>query len=98
MEDLRASRKSFSAGKPRCVDVNAREVLYLSTDARSESGSGGMGAVLYNGQGCVFSWFGQALSAEECEGLNVLDFEQIIIELEALAVLASLSLLCANTF
>ena len=80
------------------MDVNAREVLYLFTDARYESGSGGMGAVLYNGQGCVFSWFGQALSAEECEGLNVLGFEEVITELEAPAVLASLRLLRANTF
>ena len=83
---------SPSVCKPRCVDVNAREIVYLCTDARYENSYGGMGGVLYNDQGRVLSWFGQAWSAEDCQGLNAPDSEKVITELEALAVLASLRL------
>ena len=67
----------FSSGKPRCVDMRSREIVYLFTDAHYEGRKGGLGG------GVLF---------KECELLNADDREQIITELEALAVLASLRL------
>ena len=51
---------------------------------------GGLGAVLFKDKGKVISWFGQSLGRSECASLNVSDKNQIITELEALAILASL--------
>ena len=70
--------------------MRLRETAYLFTDARYEHECGGLGAVLFNDKGKVISWFGQSLGRSECASLNVSNKDQIITELEALAILAIL--------
>ena len=44
-----AFQTSFSSGKPRCVDMRFREIVYLFTNAHYEGGKGGLGGgVLFN--------------------------------------------------
>ena len=92
LADLGIFRASLEKARPRCVDINVRETLYLFTDAHYEQRAGGLGAVLYDDAGRVVAWFGHGLSTEDCSGLNINDSDQIITELEALGVLASLRL------
>ena len=92
LQDLMAFKSAFSQGKPRCVDVRAKEVLYLFIDAHFEGGQGGFGAVLYDESSNIVCWFGAPLGFRKCEALNVDDKDQIITGLEALAGLSSLRL------
>ena len=65
--------------------MSSFDSFLLFTDAADEKCEGGLGGVLLDSSGHVLSWFSRELSKEECD-------EQVITELESLAVLVSLRL------
>ena len=95
-EDCRADLSScihaFKSQKPRTADVSSFDSFLLFTDAAYEKREGGLGGVLLDSPGSVLSWFSRKLSKEECALVNTDDHEQVITELEALAVFVSLRL------
>ena len=69
-------------------------VFFMFTDASfaSDSKTGGLGGVLLDATGRVLSWFGYELDEAFCSSVMVEGQEQVIGELETLAVLAGFKL------
>ena len=80
-------------GRPRLLTCKMLDTLYLLTDASFEqSGDAGLGAVLVSGSGTVLGWFGIFVQQEQLSTLLEDGQENIIGELETLAVAMSLLL------
>ena len=91
---LRFVQEKIEKSRPRIVDVNSREVIYVFTDAafESEALTGGLGAVLLSSSGEVIRWAGQNLDPSFIASIIAEDQKQFIGELETLAVLAAISM------
>ena len=91
---LRSVQEKIEKSRPRIVDVNSREVIYVFTDAafESEALTGGLGAVLLSSSGEVIRWAGQNLDPSFIASIIAEDQKQFIGELETLAVLAAISM------
>ena len=91
---LRFVQEKIEKSRPRIVDVNSREVIYVFTDAafESEALTGGLGAVLLSSSGEVIRWAGQNLDPSFMASIIAEDQKQFIGELETLAVLAAISM------
>ena len=91
---LRFVQEKIEKSRPRIVDVNSREVIYVFTDAafESEALTGGLGAVLLSSSGEVIRWAGQNLDSSFIASIIAEDQKQFIGELETLAVLAAISM------
>ena len=93
MRDLTKFRETFINSKRRVVDSCSKEVFYVFTDASFEDDrSAGLGAILFDEKGRALDYFSTRLLPEDCDRLFSSDREQLITELEALAVLAALCL------
>ena len=84
---LRLLRQRVSSGDPRVLNSNLLQTVYLFTDASFEPGTGaGLGGVLLNGTGEVVSWYSISLDLKQLSVFLTDGREQIIGELETLAV------------
>ena len=92
--DTKFALEKLQESRPRVVDVNSREVIYVFTDAafESEAWTGGLGAVLISSSGEVLRWAGASLDSAFIASIIAEDQKQLIGELETLAVLAAVNL------
>ena len=90
---LRFLKHRINHSGPREVNAAVGETWYLFTDAYYE-GSGGLGGILMDHEGCTHSWYSTPVAPEQCRVLNPELKMTIISELEALAVLAGMRSLC----
>ena len=90
---LKLLRGRVLDGKPRLLTCKMLDTLYLLTDASYEQrGDAGLGAVLVADTGSVLGWFGMLVEKEQLSTLIEDGQENIIGELETLAVAMSLLL------
>ena len=62
-------------------------IFHLYTDACFENSEGGVGGVLFDGHGAMLSFFSEKLGVETVNLLSPGQKQNVIFELEALAVL-----------
>ena len=90
---LKLLRGRVLDGKPRLLTCKMLDTLYLLTDASYEQrGNAGLGAVLVAANGSIVGWFGMLVGKEQLSTLIEDGQENIIGELETLAVAMSLLL------
>lgn len=92
-ESLKFLRDRVLTGGPRRVLSTVGRVFHLYTDACFESSDGGVGGVLIGGSGDVLSFFSEKVGVETANLLNPDKKQNLIFELEALAVLMGVSIL-----
>ena len=92
-ESLTFLKDRIITGGPRRVLASIGRVFHLYTDACFEDGSGGVGGVLYNQDGKMLSFFSEQLPADLVGRLNPCLKQNLIFELEALAVLMGVTTL-----
>ena len=93
MRDLARFKEAFASNKMWVVDSCDKEVFYVFTDATfHEDRSAGLGGTLFDEMGKALDWFSTQLMPEECDTCFSGNKEQLITELEVLAVLAAISL------
>ena len=80
---LRATQLQLQCGSPRSVSSTSLKCWHVSTDAAYEqnSKSGGLGAVLLDGQADVCSWFGIEVSHSTSLTLGAKFKQSLIYEL-----------------
>ena len=97
-DDLVASlallRGRLEVNRPRDINPDPDSVWYVFSDAsyEPESGTGGLGSVLYNQSGELESWFGSQLDVSICKRFGAGEKDTIIYELEFLAVVVAATL------
>ena len=90
-ESLMFLKDRVITGGPRRVLASAGRVFHLYTDACFEESVGGVGGVLYDRNGVMLSFFSEQLPAGLVDLLNPCQKQNLIFELEALAVLMGVS-------
>ena len=86
-ESLMFLKDRVITGGPRRVLASVGRVFHLYTDACFEESVGGVGGVLYDRNGVMLSFFSEQLPAGLVDLLNPCQKQNLIFELEALAVL-----------
>ena len=99
-QELRRSliflRDHVLRGEPRKVLSDVVQVFHLYTDASFESGAGGLGGILFDGEGKMLSFFSEMLSPSGVNMLNPDGKKGMIFEPETLAVAIGVTQLLPN--
>ncbi|CAE7689738.1 unnamed protein product [Symbiodinium necroappetens] len=83
-------RDHVALGPERIVHCSFRNCFHVYSDASYEPSGGGVGALAYNSQGLLLSWFGEELSQDVMTIINPEEKCTLIYELETYAAVMSL--------
>ncbi|CAE7221598.1 unnamed protein product [Symbiodinium microadriaticum] len=83
-------RDHVALGPERIVHCSFRNCFHVYSDASYEPSGGGVGALAYNSQGLLLSWFGEELSQDVMAIINPEEKCTLIYELETYAAVMSL--------
>ena len=83
-------RDHVALGPERIVHCSFRNCFHVYSDASYELSGGGVGALAYNAQGLLLSWFGEELSQDGMSIINPDGKCTLIYELETYAAVMSL--------